>query len=220
MTSPWMEYGNAREFVRQYPDVDRLKILLQIARGLRHLHTFNPAVVHGDLKAANIVISRNGRARIADFGLSRWAIDGSSAGNSTPWRVAGNPRWQAPELIVRPDDELPRRTKESDMFAFGRVIIEIYTGELPFSYLKDDYAVLWALLKGTLLPSKPIEPEVISRGLDDQMWRVVKDCSHKHPSRRLTVSDVVSQLKAIQEAPGSSQIRQRFPFSLRAFLSK
>jgi len=193
MVSPWMENGDARVFVRRNPNVNRSIILLQIARGLQYLHSRNPAVVHGDLKAANVLISNNGEARIADFGLSR-ATDISSAGYSTGWRVAGNARWQAPELLQDSDSgQLPQRTKESDVFAFGRVMIEIYTGEVPFFYLRD-MAVLVSLVKGILIPNRPTEPEVISRGLNDRMWEIVKDCCSQHPAHRLTVGDLVHQL--------------------------
>ncbi|KDQ14249.1 hypothetical protein BOTBODRAFT_72888, partial [Botryobasidium botryosum FD-172 SS1] len=195
LVSPWMASGDAREFVNRYPDIDRASILLQAAKGLHYLHTRNPVLVHGDLKAANVLISENGTVHIADFGLSRWGISGFSLGYSDAWRFAGNARWQAPELIRGLEDGDPeRRTTESDVFAFGRFMTEIYTGEIPFSSLSD-FAVLVSLLKGTLLPNRPTGPEVVSRGLNDIMWQLITDCCHEDLARRLTAQALVSRLQ-------------------------
>ncbi|KDQ19810.1 hypothetical protein BOTBODRAFT_378531 [Botryobasidium botryosum FD-172 SS1] len=194
LVSPWMANGDAREFVSRHPDVNRAAILLQAAAGLCYLHTRTPAFVHGDIKAANVLISQDGEARIADFGLSRPAINGISLGYSDIWRTAGNPRWQAPELFRGLDDGEPaRRTTESDMFAFGRFMIEIYTGKLPFADM-DDHRVFVSLVRGTLLPNRPTEPGVASRGLDDRIWQLITDCCHNEPRRRLTVQELISRL--------------------------
>ncbi|KDQ14709.1 hypothetical protein BOTBODRAFT_73750, partial [Botryobasidium botryosum FD-172 SS1] len=99
MLSPWMEKGELIRFLRQNPKADRKKLLLQIAEGLRYLHTLDPVVVHGDLRGANILITDAGEACLADFGLSHRVINGAVEGNSTTWHAAGNPRWQAPELL-------------------------------------------------------------------------------------------------------------------------
>ncbi|KDQ14164.1 hypothetical protein BOTBODRAFT_352381 [Botryobasidium botryosum FD-172 SS1] len=199
LVSPWMPNGDAMKYVNTHPNVDRVAILLQVARGLRYLHTRTLPFVHGDLKAANVLISQNGDARIADFGLSRWAINGSSYGCSDAWRLAGNPRWQAPELMQASDGgEIPRRTTESDIFAFGRFMIEIYTGKYPFPHLPSGSFVIAAVLvKGTLLQDRPMEPEVVSRGLDDNAWLIITDCCRKEPLRRLTVQKLILRLKSL-----------------------
>ncbi|KDQ06680.1 hypothetical protein BOTBODRAFT_243939 [Botryobasidium botryosum FD-172 SS1] len=196
LVSPWMVNGDAREFVNRHPDVNRVVLILQAAKGLCYLHTCNPAIVHGDLKAANVLISKLGEARIADFGLSRRAITGISLGYSDTWRLAGNARWQAPELLLGLDDEKQeRRTIESDMFAFGRFMIEIYTGEIPFSNFSD-FAVLVSLARGMrLLPIRPTEPEVVSRGLDDDAWKLITECCHEEPAHRLPAQALVSWLE-------------------------
>ncbi|KDQ14242.1 hypothetical protein BOTBODRAFT_110386, partial [Botryobasidium botryosum FD-172 SS1] len=195
LVPPWMGFGDAREFVNRYPDVQRTPLVLQAARGLRYLHTRNPPLVHGDVKAANILISDDGVARIADFGLARWAIDGMSLGYSDTWRAAGNARWLALELLRDSDDgELERRTVESDVFAFGRFIIEIYTGEIPFPSV-NDLSVLVSCLKGELLPKRPTGWEVVSRGLNDEMWQLVIDCCRKEPARRMSAQRLVFRLK-------------------------
>ncbi|KDQ06031.1 hypothetical protein BOTBODRAFT_271945 [Botryobasidium botryosum FD-172 SS1] len=123
-----MANGHAREFVNRHLYANRVAIVLQAARGLLYLHTRTPTFVHGDPKADNVLILDRGEAQTADFGLSRWAISGTSRGYSKEWCLGGNSRWQAPKLFQTSDDEelQARRTTQSDIFAFGRFITEIY----------------------------------------------------------------------------------------------
>jgi serine/threonine protein kinase len=66
-----------------------LPILLDIARGIRFLHSASPQVIHGDLKAQNILVDRKFRAKITDFGLTQKKQVG----------VHGTPYWMSPELL-------------------------------------------------------------------------------------------------------------------------
>jgi len=202
MLSPWMEQGDMTQFLEHNPEVDRMKLILQIAEGLRYLHTYKPIVVHGDLKGANVLVSESGEACLGDFGLSHRAIQGANAaeGNSHAWRAGGNPRWQAPELLRAKKSEESARTTASDIFAFGRVMIEAFTGNLPFANVDFDPAIVGLVLDGTL-PDRPTEPEVISRGLDDRMWEIVKECCQQQPSRRPTVQGVINRLLAPPTQP-------------------
>ena len=76
----------------------------------------------------NILISKEGNACIADLGLSELKDEEADLSNySTPWCVAGHPRWQAPELLKAESKEDGRRTTESDVFSYGRVMLEVRT---------------------------------------------------------------------------------------------
>ncbi|KDQ14301.1 hypothetical protein BOTBODRAFT_94149, partial [Botryobasidium botryosum FD-172 SS1] len=132
MVSPWMDNGDALHYVQRNPQVDCLKLLLQITEGVEYLHTLSPPVIHGDLKGANIFVSGAGVPYIGDFGLSQ-ATSEEIQENSTTWNAAGHPRWQAPELIDPKVGGFPPRTAESDMFALGRVAYELFSGRTPFS---------------------------------------------------------------------------------------
>jgi len=217
IVSPWMENGDVLEYLRQYPERNRVKLLLQIAMGLEYLHTFDPVVVHGDLKGNNVLVSRNGDARIADFGLSYRLIENiDSEANSSAWYNAGNARWKAPELLRAESLEEALRTTMSDMYAFGRVIFEVFTMKRPFAEVLYDTAVVAKVLDINL-PVRPMDAEVISRGLDDRMWKFMKHCCDKHPSRRLLVQDAVSQLHHILQPQSDTElpsISRRFPISL------
>ncbi|KAG8941297.1 hypothetical protein FRC04_004616 [Tulasnella sp. 424] len=70
LISPWYEKGNLRNYLISNPNLDRLKLLLDVAKGLAHLHSQNPSVVHGDIKPENVLINDTGDALIIDFGLA------------------------------------------------------------------------------------------------------------------------------------------------------
>ncbi|KAG6906991.1 hypothetical protein DXG01_011067 [Tephrocybe rancida] len=61
LVSPWMKNGNVKEFLQQTPDVDRMSLVTDIAEGLEYLHTMEPKIVHGDLKAPLREGPRDGR---------------------------------------------------------------------------------------------------------------------------------------------------------------
>lgn len=81
-------------------------ILLDITQGVRFLHSANPAVIHGDLKAQNILVDNRLRAKVADFGLS----------NKNRLGATGTPYWMAPELLRGETSN----TQESDVYSFGK----------------------------------------------------------------------------------------------------
>ncbi|KDQ11656.1 hypothetical protein BOTBODRAFT_113974, partial [Botryobasidium botryosum FD-172 SS1] len=202
MISPWMDNGGALGYVEKNPQVDCLCLLMssvraqlvQIAEGLQYLHNFDPVVVHGDLKGANILISSSGDAHIADFGLSQAIIEGSIDDNSTTWHAAGSRRWQAPELVRAETKEQAQRTTASDIFAMGRVTVELLTRQVPFSEINDQ-AVLMTKVTNGELPSRPKDKETISRGFDKRMSRLITECCHMVPARRPNADEVVLRLK-------------------------
>ncbi|KAF9646807.1 kinase-like protein, partial [Thelephora ganbajun] len=90
---PWMSNGNLSDYLREHLGVDKLGLLIDVAKGLAYMHGLH--LVHGDLKGcANILINKNRRACIADFGLS--TITGIRILMSfTP---GGTYRWMSSEL--------------------------------------------------------------------------------------------------------------------------
>ncbi|KDQ07887.1 hypothetical protein BOTBODRAFT_38446 [Botryobasidium botryosum FD-172 SS1] len=191
LVSPWMTNGHISEFVRKHPEADSLKLLVQVASGLEYLHTFQPPVIHGDLRGPNILISQSGDVRIADFGLSELKADEYY---STPWFCAGHPAWQAPELLRAETNEEARRTAASDVFAFGRVMLEIFTMKVPFFYIH--HRGIAKRVEAGELPNRPCDHTTVARGLDDTMWSLMVDCWDAIPSQRPSAIDLVSRLRA------------------------
>jgi len=113
---PYLKNGNARNYLQQHPGCDRLQILHHISLGIVHLHSLN--IVHGDLKAMNVLIDDAGKAVLCDFGLSRIKADVTSrTATMKSSVVAGSRNWMSPERLT---GGLPR--KHSDIYAFGMTI--------------------------------------------------------------------------------------------------
>jgi serine/threonine protein kinase len=92
----------------------------QIALGLAYLHSRRPPVLHGDLKAVNVLVNASGDAMLADFGLSRINRDIST--RSSHVNVAGSLRWMAPERLRE-----GRLTAATDVYAFALTAFEAST---------------------------------------------------------------------------------------------
>ncbi|KAJ7231356.1 kinase-like domain-containing protein, partial [Mycena rebaudengoi] len=90
--------------------------LWEVAQDLEYLHSRN--VVHGDLRGANILITQDWSARLADFGLTSF-----TEATLTTTRRAGTLRWMAPELNDPDRFGIQfRRTKASDVYALNSVL--------------------------------------------------------------------------------------------------
>lgn len=108
----------------------KLQFSRDIAAGLMFLHTTTPAVLHRDLKSANVLLGSDLVCKISDFGTVS-IIAPFIAG-----RVVTNPRWQAPEVIRN----LPYGPS-SDVYSFGILLCEVAARQVPFTD-KPSYA--WA----------------------------------------------------------------------------
>jgi len=103
-------------------------VALELARGLEEIHA--RGVVHRDLKPGNVMIGRGGEAKIGDFGI---ALDPSSRPLTQTGVALGTPTHMAPEL-----HRGERADHRSDLFAFGVMLFEMLTGELPWPPSGDE----------------------------------------------------------------------------------
>lgn len=91
--------------------------MYDIAFGVAYLHGRRPGIIHRDLKSMNILVSKDNRAKINDFGLAR-IRPGSK---TTMHTQCGTPNWQAPEFW----NEKPSYTEKVDVYACGLIFWEI-----------------------------------------------------------------------------------------------
>ncbi|KAI7744252.1 hypothetical protein M8C21_008251, partial [Ambrosia artemisiifolia] len=73
----------------------RLRMALDVAKGINYLHCLSPPVVHWDLKSPNLLVDKNWTVKVCDFGLSRFKANTFISSKS----VAGTPEWMAPEFL-------------------------------------------------------------------------------------------------------------------------
>ncbi|KAJ6476149.1 kinase-like domain-containing protein [Mycena sanguinolenta] len=181
MVSPWMEHGTVIKYLERHGLANVDKLLYEIAQGLQYLHARN--IVHGDLRGANILINDDWSACLADFGLS-----GFSDSNSSTSARGGSLYWMAPELLD-PDrfGHKFTRTTATDVYAFGCVCIELYTGQHPFSDLSEAAALL-KVIDGErpARPSSPVMPDVL--------WQHVIEFWAQDPTARPATDLVVHNM--------------------------
>jgi len=185
IVSDWMESGSITDHLRAHPEDNRLSLLSEVAKGLEHLHSFE--IVHGDLKGANILVDDVGSVRLADFGLNSITTDDNSFNASSINNERGTTRWMAPEILNVDDDESARPTRESDIYAFAMVVIEAFTGKVPFPNLVNTATVIRIVRGGR--PSRPEEAR--SLGLSDSVWDMVERCWKQDPAQRPLISEVL-----------------------------
>jgi tetratricopeptide (TPR) repeat protein/tRNA A-37 threonylcarbamoyl transferase component Bud32/TolB-like protein len=165
----------------------------QIADAVAFAHA--RGIVHRDLKSSNIVITREGRSKVLDFGLalrvSGRSIDelaSSGATASTHLDIAGTPEYMSPEAL-RGESSTPC----SDVWSLGVVLYEMATGRRPY----DERTGFQVAAK--VLSDLPIE---VPATIPVHLATVIKRCLAKQPERRYRqAGEVRAALDALQHSP-------------------
>ncbi|KZS96304.1 kinase-like protein [Sistotremastrum niveocremeum HHB9708] len=193
LVSPWMQNGTVIDYVRSNAEVDRVKLLIEICSGLSYLHS--KGVVHGDLKGSNILVSDEGTAVLADFGLARLiSADAvfSSEVASTTTGLKGTVRYMAPELACAVDSTL-NATHESDIWAFGCVVLELISFLLPYATCRTPASIIFAMIN-RIPPFTSVSGSLDATGTASSvptdfehyrtLWSLCKECWNFNPSSR------------------------------------
>ncbi|KAJ7146971.1 kinase-like domain-containing protein [Mycena epipterygia] len=185
LISPWMDNGNLMSFLEKNPDFDRLKAVIDTAEGMRYLHELDPPIIHADIRGANILVTKELRCCLANFGLAaatEMVITSVRNDDTLPW--------MAPEIL----QEIPPGTTTSstrDIFAFGCTMLEIFTGKRPFDGVPMP-AVFLKVMNGER-PSRPGAGSS-AQEISDETWAVISSCwrqeAAERPSARQALRDL------------------------------
>ena len=157
------------------------------------LDTSHHSFSNVDCIEANILIDKDGNARLADFGLLTIIYDSTHAANTSLSQGHGTLRWMSPELIDPKQFGAKKRrpTKESDCYALGMVVLEVLTGKYPFSQC-DNLEVMKKIIERKH-PHRPTGPEAV--WFTDDLWAMLEQCWSHKPEERPTVDDILECLK-------------------------
>lgn len=205
LVSSWISGGDLPEYIEKHPDSDRISLLSGVAKGLQYLHSC--AVIHGDLKGPNILVDELGSAHIADFGL---AIVAKSLGSmsSTSYNHGLTPQWCAPEVLNE-----GKYSKEADIFSFAMVMVEVFTGAVPYSGSTNFMAMLH-ITQGTR-PPRPTHPM-----FTEKIWSLMQRCWAHDPESRPEASEVLELLLTPDIPAWKRLITQTFTADERISLIK
>lgn len=190
MVSIWFTNGTLTSYlVRQRETLhhrQRLELLRDIAAGVQYLH--ESEVVHGDLSGNNILINGQGKACLTDFGLST----ASGGFQGTSYFGAGRHgaiRWVAPEIIVGVGQH---STFASDIYSFGSIMLQVLSGEVPWSDVAAEHVIVQKLTNGQV----PRRPSIVSR----THWAFIRKCwsPSSQNAARPSAPEIVDFLKNSQ----------------------
>jgi serine/threonine-protein kinase len=168
--------------VGRLPAERAITVARQICAGIAAAH--DHGVVHRDLKPANVMIDGRGRARITDFGL---AIVEDSASRHVN---AGTPAYMAPEQLAGKP-----ATVQSDLYAFGLILYELFTGRRAFD------AKSTRELVAKQRASEFEQPSLAVKDIPPSVERVIVRCLDPDPTTRPSSAETV-----LQELPGSDAL--------------
>ncbi|WVY91604.1 hypothetical protein V8G54_037118 [Vigna mungo] len=165
----------------------RLRMALDVAKGINYLHCLKPPIVHWDLKTPNLLVDRNWTVKVCDFGLSRFKANTFLSSKS----VAGTPEWMAPEFLRgEPSNE------KSDVYSFGVILWELVTLQQPWNGLSHAQVVGAVAFQNRRLAIPPnISPALAS---------LMEACWADKPADRPSFASIVDSLKKLLKSPADA----------------
>ncbi|KAK7005721.1 kinase domain-containing protein [Favolaschia claudopus] len=173
--------------LRAGKETDLLRFMHEIAKGMDYLHS--KGVLHGDLKASNILVDDRMHCLVSDFGQSEMKSEVYRISGTAP--PHGTLRWQSPELMSGHG----QLTTAMDVYSYAMCCVEILTmGRLPWPSSSDDdvrYFILKENTRPTIPPSRFSTP-----GLQE----LLRVCWHKDPFVRPSFSHIVKDVKQLRKS--------------------
>jgi serine/threonine protein kinase/tetratricopeptide (TPR) repeat protein len=193
ITMEYIQGEDLRSFIKRARRLDTgtvIAVAKQVCEGLAEAHRLG--VVHRDLKSSNIMIDKEGNARIMDFGIARSL---EAKGITGAGVMIGTPEFMSPEQVE--GKEVDQR---SDIYSLGVILYEMVTGRVPFK--GDTPFVIGMKHKGEM----PQNPKELNTQISDGLNRVILRCLEKEKDKRYqSAEELSSELKKIEEEIPSTE---------------
>jgi len=169
-----------------------LKFATQLAEALAAAHA--EGVVHRDLKPHNILVNKEDQIFVSDFGLAK-SFEEGAIGMTRTGAFLGTPRYMSPEQVEgKPADQ------RSDLYAFGLILYEMVTGDVPFTG-ETTLKVMYQRIQ-----EKPKSPKLVNPDLPNWLVRIIMRCLEKDPGQRYqSAYEILADLQGSRS--GSSTTR-------------
>ncbi|XP_060199080.1 serine/threonine-protein kinase CTR1 [Lycium barbarum] len=162
----------------------RIRMALDVAKGINYLHCLSPPIVHWDLKSPNLLVDKNWNVKVCDFGLSRFKANTFISSKS----VAGTPEWMAPEFLRgEPSNE------KSDVYSFGVILWELVTLQQPWNGLGPAQVVGAVAFQNRRL--------TIPQDTSPKLASLMEACWNDDPAQRPSFASIVDTLKKLLKSP-------------------
>ncbi len=165
---------------------ETMAITAQVAVGLRAAHAKH--IVHRDIKPQNIILSRDGKVKVTDFGIARAQTDETRAATT---QAIGSVHYIAPEQARGGDCD-----ERSDIYSLGISMYEMITGQVPFDK-STSIAVALAHMNETMVPPSRLNPECPTA-----LEQIIFRCTQKSRDRRYhNCTELLLDLKVAVQTP-------------------
>lgn len=154
-------------------------ICSDIARGMHYLHSFDPPVLHRNLKSQNLLLDSGGKVKVCDFGWARFQTLDSGRTFFNSWQ------WVAPEILAG-----GRFNEKADVYSFAMVAWEVLTRSLPFTGM-NPVQIGMAVGQQRLRPPLPDDCPA-------GFGTLLSDCWHHEPEQRHRFDVVLGKLQAME----------------------
>lgn len=165
-------------------------ITMQVCSGIDAAHSNN--IVHRDIKPQNIIISKEGKVKVTDFGIAK-----ATSSNTISTNVMGSVHYTSPEQARGGFSDA-----KSDIYSLGITMYEMITGELPFDGDSTVSIALKHLQEDMVLPSE------LAEDIPYSLEQIILKCTQKSPDRRYaSVAMLARDLKRSMQEPDGDFVK-------------